>query len=307
MTAARNPLPVAIAGGGIGGLACALALARRGFRALLLEQARAFGEVGVGLQVAPNALAVLDALGVGAAAKKNALLIERLLMKDAITGETVADIACGDRFCERFGNPYAVAHRAHIHGALLDACRGHDLIELRTGSRVDGFELDGSRVAVALQLATMVLQVLGCRAQSGEDRLVARVQSVDEADATRSTQRVRAPDDARYARRRRSVDHHGAYARVVSRLARPRDERARLCAVLGDLQAERLVPRECVEVPRRHRVRLRAERRDARCRVGLRGVRRRAHREKAHHGEQGGSECRARRSEQLRGDADTLA
>jgi salicylate hydroxylase len=151
MTAARNSLPVAIAGGGIGGLACALALARRGFRALLLEQARAFGEVGVGLQVAPNALAVLDALGVGAAAKRNALLIERLVMMDAITGETVADIPCGDRFRERFGNPYAVAHRAHIHGALLDACREHDLIELRTASRVEGFALDGSRVAVALQ------------------------------------------------------------------------------------------------------------------------------------------------------------
>jgi salicylate hydroxylase len=151
MTAARNSLPVAIAGGGIGGLACALALARRGFRAVVLEQARTFGEVGVGLQVAPNALAVLDALGVGSAAKKNALLIERLLMMDAITGETVADIPCGDRFRERFGNPYAVAHRAHIHGALLDACRDHELVELRTSSRVEGFEIDGSRVAVVLQ------------------------------------------------------------------------------------------------------------------------------------------------------------
>src|SRR6185295_12740897 len=75
----RNTLPVAIAGGGIGGLACALALARHGFRSLVLEQARQFGEVGVGLHVAPNALTVLDRLGVGAAAKKNALMIERLL------------------------------------------------------------------------------------------------------------------------------------------------------------------------------------------------------------------------------------
>ena len=147
---ARNTQPVAIAGGGIGGLACALALARKGFRSLVLEQAREFGEVGVGLHVAPNALSVLDALGVGAAAKKNALMIERLLMMDAVTGEEVANIPCDARFERRFGNPYAVAHRAHIHGPLLDACRAHELIELRTNSRVTGFELQSPGVSVAL-------------------------------------------------------------------------------------------------------------------------------------------------------------
>ena len=139
MSAARNALPVAIAGGGIGGLACALALARKGFRALVLEQAREFGEVGV-----------------GAAAKKNALLIERLIMKDAVTGETVADIPCDKRFEQRFGNPYAVAHRAHIHGPLLDACRAHPLIELRTSCRVTDFVREGSGVSVALDSGVRV-------------------------------------------------------------------------------------------------------------------------------------------------------
>jgi 2-polyprenyl-6-methoxyphenol hydroxylase-like FAD-dependent oxidoreductase len=151
MSTPRNPLPVAIAGGGIGGLACAFALARGGFRSLVLEQAREFGEVGVGLHVAPNALSVLDALGVGAAAKKNALLIERLVMMDAVTGEEVASIPCGERFERRFGNPYAVAHRAHIHGPLLDACRVHDLVELRTDSRVIGFEWLPAGVSVLLE------------------------------------------------------------------------------------------------------------------------------------------------------------
>jgi len=146
----RNALPIAIAGGGIGGLACALALARHGFRSAVLEQARQFGEVGVGLHVAPNALAVLDALGVGAAAKKNALMIERLVMMDAITGEKVVDIPCDERFERRFGNPYAVAHRAHIHGPLLEACRAHQLIELHTDSRVTDFEPDGAGVSVKL-------------------------------------------------------------------------------------------------------------------------------------------------------------
>src|SRR5262245_52168373 len=151
MTIPRNSQPVAIAGGGIGGLACALALARHGFRSLVLEQAPAFGEVGVGLHVAPNALSVLDVLGVGAAAKQNALMIERLLMMDAITGEEVANVPCAARFEKRFGNPYAVAHRAHIHGPLLDACRAHPLITLRTDSKVTGFVPDGSGVSVALE------------------------------------------------------------------------------------------------------------------------------------------------------------
>jgi salicylate hydroxylase len=146
----RNLRPVAIAGGGIGGLACALALARKGFRVLVLEQARQFGEVGVGLHVAPNALSALDALGVGEPAKKNALMIERLLMMDAVTGEEVANIPCGARFRERFGNPYAVAHRAHVHGPLLDACRAHGLIELRTDSQVTGFEQETAGVSVTL-------------------------------------------------------------------------------------------------------------------------------------------------------------
>jgi 3-hydroxybenzoate 6-monooxygenase len=149
--AARNAQPVAIAGGGIGGLACALALARKGFRSVVLEQARQFGEVGVGLHIAPNALSVLDALGVGQAAKKSALMIERLLMMDAVTGEEVVNISCDARFERRFGNPYAVAHRAHIHGPLLDACRTHELVELRTDSRVMDFQLDNLNVTVVLE------------------------------------------------------------------------------------------------------------------------------------------------------------
>jgi salicylate hydroxylase len=148
----RNATPIAIAGGGIGGLACALALARRGFQSMVLEQAAEFGEAGVGLQVAPNALSVLDALGVGEAAKRHALLIERMVMMDAVTGAEVANIPCGERFIERFGNPYAVAHRADIHGALLEACRAHpDMVVLRNDCRVVDFAIEESGVSIALR------------------------------------------------------------------------------------------------------------------------------------------------------------
>jgi 3-hydroxybenzoate 6-monooxygenase len=149
-TPKRNP-HVLIAGGGIGGLAAALALARKGFRSVVLEQAPQFGEIGAGIQLAPNAWHALDALGVGGLVKKEAVFIEHLLMMDGVSGEKVIDIPLDQRFARRFGNPYAVTHRADIHGSLLDGCKALPaLIELRTSSRVTGFEIEDKGVAVKL-------------------------------------------------------------------------------------------------------------------------------------------------------------
>src|SRR4051794_24297544 len=146
---ARNEKPVVIAGGGIGGLAAALALARKGFRSLVLEQAPQFGEIGAGIQLAPNAWHALDALGVGALVKKEAVFIEHLLMMDGVSGEKVIDIPLDQRFAKRFGNPYAVTHRADIHASLLDGCKAlPELIELRTNARVVGFEAREDEVHV---------------------------------------------------------------------------------------------------------------------------------------------------------------
>src|SRR5919204_2879191 len=99
----RNKSPVIIAGGGIGGLAAALALARKGFKSIVLEQAPQFGEIGAGIQIAPNAWHAIDALGVGELVKKQAVFIERLLMMDGVSGETVIEIPLDARFAERFG------------------------------------------------------------------------------------------------------------------------------------------------------------------------------------------------------------
>jgi len=149
---ARNPQPVVIAGGGIGGLAAALALARKGFRSVVLEQAPQFGELGAGIQIAPNAWHALDALGVGGRVKRDAVFIERLLMFDGVSGEKVIDIPLDRRFAKRFGNPYAVTHRADIHGSLLDGCKAEpDLIQLKTDSRVAGFHADENQVEVKTQ------------------------------------------------------------------------------------------------------------------------------------------------------------
>src|SRR5688572_16177828 len=138
-----NENPVIIAGGGIGGLAAALALARKGFRSVVLEQAPEFGEIGAGIQIAPNAWHALDALGVGGLVKKEAVFIERMLMFDGVSGEQIIDIPLDERFARRFGNPYAVTHRADIHGSLLEGCKAlPQLIELRTSTRLTGYESD---------------------------------------------------------------------------------------------------------------------------------------------------------------------
>jgi len=146
---ARNDKPVIVAGGGIGGLAAALALARKGFRSVVLEQAQQFGEIGAGIQIAPNAWHALDALGVGALVKKEAVFVEHLLMFDGVSGEKVIDIPLDARFARRFGNPYAVTHRADIHGSLLDGCKAlPGLIDLRTSAKVIDFSAQGEEVLV---------------------------------------------------------------------------------------------------------------------------------------------------------------
>src|SRR4051812_31824333 len=148
-SSSRNKEPVLIAGGGIGGLAAALALARKGFRSIVLEQAPQFGEIGAGIQIAPNAWHSLDALGVGGLVKKQAVFIEHLFMFDGVSGEKIIDIPLDARFAKRFGNPYAVTHRADIHGSLLDGCKAlPELIELRTDTKVVGFEAHDNEVLV---------------------------------------------------------------------------------------------------------------------------------------------------------------
>jgi 2-polyprenyl-6-methoxyphenol hydroxylase-like FAD-dependent oxidoreductase len=145
--AAHNARPAIVAGGGIGGLATALGLARKGFRVVVLEQAPEFAEIGAGIQLAPNAWHAIDALGVGELVKREAVFIERVLMMDGISGETVIDIPVDQKFRQRFGNPYAVTHRADIHGSLLDGCKEAS-IELRANTRVTGFGIESEGVVV---------------------------------------------------------------------------------------------------------------------------------------------------------------
>ena len=109
MSTAKSSLPILVAGGGIGGLAAALALARHGFAVKVLEQASEIGEIGAGIQLGPNAFSAFDALGIGERARGRAVYTERLLLMDAVDESEVASVPVGEAFRARFGNPYAVS------------------------------------------------------------------------------------------------------------------------------------------------------------------------------------------------------
>jgi salicylate hydroxylase len=137
---------VIVIGGGIGGLAAALALAREGLTVQVLEQSRELGEIGAGIQLGPNAFHAFDALGIGEAARRRAVYVERLLMLDAVDGSEVANMPVGEAFRARFGNAYAVIHRADIHLSLLEGVRANPGIEVATSTHVEHVEQTAGRV-----------------------------------------------------------------------------------------------------------------------------------------------------------------
>ena len=148
--------PILIAGGGIGGLAAAIGLARAGRRVTILEKSPALGEIGAGIQLGPNAFHAFDALGVGDAARAVAVYIDRLRLMDALTAEEITHVDLGPAFRARFGNPYAVIHRGDLHGVFLRACREDPRIELRTAAEVTGYRQDGAGVTALLADGTGV-------------------------------------------------------------------------------------------------------------------------------------------------------
>ena len=148
MDATQSKLPVLVAGGGIGGLAAALALTRRGFSVKVLEQAPQLGEIGAGIQLGPNAFAAFDALGIGDKARSRAVYTDEMVMHDALDQTLVGRIPTGEAFRQRFGNPYAVIHRADVHMSLLEGAQASDRIQVLTSTTVQRVDQDEHGVTV---------------------------------------------------------------------------------------------------------------------------------------------------------------
>jgi salicylate hydroxylase len=147
----RQERPILVAGGGIGGLAAALGLARAGFEVVVLERAPVLAEIGAGIQLGPNAFEAFDHLGIGDTARAMAVYVDRLRLMDALTAEDIASIDLTEPFRRRFGNPYAVVHRGDLHGVFVRACQSQPRITLRTGCMVLGYEQDGATVTAQLR------------------------------------------------------------------------------------------------------------------------------------------------------------
>ncbi|MFS8199002.1 FAD-dependent monooxygenase (plasmid) [Streptomyces sp. CWNU-52B] len=145
-----------IVGGGIGGLAAAVAVARRGHRAVVLERSADFAEIGAGIQLAPNGLHALDRLGLGEAVRGCAVHIDELRFMDGVSGEHVVSMPLTGAYRRRFGSPYVVVHRGELYRLLLDSCRRSGAIELRAHSRATGYRQDATSATVLLADGTRV-------------------------------------------------------------------------------------------------------------------------------------------------------
>jgi salicylate hydroxylase len=166
----RTP-PILIAGGGIGGLALALALARRGRDALVLEQRDHFATAGAGIQLGPNGVRVLEGLGVAPALVGLVGAPTSLAVHAGRTGRVLATLPLGAWIAARHGAPYWVAHRGDLHQVLLSAASAEPRIRLRTGFALAAPVPVGGGVEVTSSAG----EVVGGSALVGADGLWSRV------------------------------------------------------------------------------------------------------------------------------------
>jgi salicylate hydroxylase len=160
-------LEVAIAGGGIGGLAAALGASRAGCNVRLLERAAAFSEVGAGVQLGPNVTRVLHAWGLHDALRSVAAFPGRLQVRNAEGGGLLGELPLGQSMAARYGAPYATVHRADLHGLLLEALQQHADIQMHAGRALQSF----SQSAEAVKLHATTGPDIECDALIGADGL----------------------------------------------------------------------------------------------------------------------------------------
>ncbi|MFE5212183.1 FAD-dependent oxidoreductase [Streptomyces sp. NPDC056600] len=151
-SAADRP-DVLVVGGGIGGLGTALALTRKGLRVRVLERAPEFGEVGAGLQIAPNCTRILAEYGLLDEARSLGVVPESMVMKDALDSTELTRLDLRD-LERRYGFPYMVIHRSDLHGIFLRACERSG-VELLTDATVVGYENTVEGALVRLEDGTV--------------------------------------------------------------------------------------------------------------------------------------------------------
>lgn len=165
MANANNPdLPFLVAGGGIGGLVTGYALAQKGFPVRIFEQADDFRELGAGIQLGPNIFRALEKIGLKEQMLADAWRPGALTMRCGVTGKVITSMPLGEPAEAFFKQPYAVTHRADIHGVYLNACRNSALVTLEPSREVVDFVDDGKTVTAILKNGERVQgrALIGC-------------------------------------------------------------------------------------------------------------------------------------------------
>ncbi|MBL7259402.1 FAD-dependent monooxygenase [Paractinoplanes lichenicola] len=138
---------VVIVGAGIGGLATAAVLARRGVRCVVLERATGFADTGAGIQIAPNGSAVLHRLGLAGELAGACRPAERQIRRWS-DDATIGTVELGAAAVRRYGSPYYTLRRSHLHRMLLG------LVDVRFGAACTGVNDRGDHVVVSLEDGT---------------------------------------------------------------------------------------------------------------------------------------------------------
>jgi salicylate hydroxylase len=135
----RMSAPIIIAGGGIGGLALAIALSQRDIPCVILERATTFSTTGAGIQIGPNGTRLLRQLGVAAHLEPHAGRPVGIHVRRASDGADRGTLPLGAWIEERHGSPYWTAHRGDLQAALLAIAQAQPGIEVRMGWEIASF------------------------------------------------------------------------------------------------------------------------------------------------------------------------
>lgn len=133
-------------GAGIAGLTLSLALARLGLQSVVLEARPEPSTDGAGIQLGPNATAILDQLGILDPVAQQAGRPDTIIVRRIGNGQTIAQLPLPSPSERRGGTPYLVAHRSVLHSALLEAVQSHADIDLRFGNELQDVEQEASKV-----------------------------------------------------------------------------------------------------------------------------------------------------------------
>jgi salicylate hydroxylase len=164
---------IMVVGGGIGGMAAALALARDGAQVQLLEQSAVFSEVGAGIQLGPNVTRVLHAWGLADGLRAVAAFPEQLQVRNALTAQTLCVMPLGVSMVRRYGAPYATIARTDMHSLLLNAVRATGSVDLQVACRITGIAEKGDSV----EITTALDQTLDAPVLVGADGLWSKVRA----------------------------------------------------------------------------------------------------------------------------------